>query len=203
MFNPPKVGQLKSNTPGVTMVRIRTSPDLASDFVSKPVGTRVAVTDQTLGADASGFYWYRVSFDTTKDGWVRDDVIDVSAASPSPSPTPAPTPTPTQNPLDARTRLFFETNTRSVRVFEEGASIFMNIYNKKTNSTELNHVFATKLPNSGGRENYLSTKDGRAYQASMIRRGTTQLKITNSTTGIDIEPIESGIKAWGTDYQQP
>ncbi|PSB15733.1 hypothetical protein C7B65_23635 [Phormidesmis priestleyi ULC007] len=86
-------------------------------------------------------------------------------------------------------------------MFEEGASVFMNIYNKRTASTELNHVFATKLSNSGGWENYLSTKDGRAYQASMIRRGATQLKITNSATGMEIEPIESGFKAWGSEYQ--
>lgn len=200
MSNPTRVGQLKSNAPGVTTVRIRNSPDLTSAFVSKPVGTRVTITDQTLGADASGFFWYRVTFDGTKDGWVRDDVIDVSAT-PSPSPSPKPTPTPTPNALDARTRLFFETNTRQVRVFEEGASIFMNIYNKKTAANELTHVFATKLPSSRGWENYLSTKDGRAYQASMIHRGATQLKITNSATGLDVEPIESGFKAWGTEYQ--
>lgn len=204
MFNPAKVGQLKSNAPDVDTVRIRTSPDLTSDFVSKPVGTRVMVTDQTLGADPAGFYWYRVTFDGTEDGWVRDDVIDVSTnPTPSPSPTPTPTPSPTPNPIDARTRLFFETDTRQVRVFEEGVSVFMNIYNKKTASTELNHVFATKLSggDSRGWENYLSTKDGRAYQASMIRRGATQLKITNSSTGLDVEPIESGFKAWGTEYQ--
>ena len=196
MFNPAKVGQLKSNAPDVDTVRIRTSPDLTSDFVSKPVGTRVMVTDQTLGADPAGFYWYRVTFDGTKDGWVRDDVIDISTS-------PTPTPTPTPNPIDAHTRLFFETDTRQVRVFEEGVSVFMNIYNKKTASTELNHVFATKLSggDSRGWENYLSTKDGRAYQASMIQRGTTQLKITNSSTGLDVEPIESGFKAWGTEYQ--
>lgn len=196
MFNPAKVGQLKSNAPDVDTVRIRTSPDLTSDFVSKPVGTRVMVTDQTLGADPAGFYWYRVTFDGTEDGWVRDDVIDISTS-------PTPTPTPTPNPIDAHTRLFFETDTRQVRVFEEGVSVFMNIYNKKTASTELNHVFATKLSggDSRGWENYLSTKDGRAYQASMIQRGTTQLKITNSSTGLDVEPIESGFKAWGTEYQ--
>ena len=181
------------------MVKIRNNPDLTSAYVSKPVGTRVTVTDQT-GRDASGFVWHRVTFDVTKNGWVREDVIDIST-SPTPSPTPTPTPSPTPNPIDARTRLFFETNTRSVRVFDEGASVFMNIYNKRTASTELNHVFATRLPNSGGWENYLSTKDGRAYQASMIRRGTTQLKITNSATGMDVEPIESGFKAWGTEYQ--
>lgn len=182
------------------MVNIRNSPDLNSPSpVSKPVGTRVTVTDKT-GKDTSGFAWYRVTFDGTKDGWVRDDVIDLSAT-PSPSPSPKPTPTPTPDDLAVRTRLFFETNTRSVRVFEEGTSVFMNIYNKNTASTELNHVFATKLPSSRGWENYLSTKDGRAYQASMIRRGATQLKITNSATGLDVEPIESGFKSWGTEYQ--
>ncbi len=111
---------LKSNAPSVTMVRIRNSPDLTSAYVSKPVGTRVTITDKTQGADASGFYWYRVTFDGTKDGWVRDDVIDVST-----SPTPSPSPTPTPNPIDARTRLFFETNTRQIRVFHDGASVFI------------------------------------------------------------------------------
>lgn len=190
-----RVGILKSNVPGGTsLVRIRTNPSLTASYVSKPIGTRVTVLIQT-GADTSGHTWYQVQYDGTKSGWVRDDVITILPDTPTPTPTP--------NPLIDDTRLYFETDNRVVRVFNAGSSVLMNVFNKTTQKTEVNRVAATKLPiNAAAQESYIATQAGRTYQASFVRRGATQLRITDSATGQDVAAIESGFAARGTDYQR-
>lgn len=192
-----RVGVLKSNVPGGTgLVRIRTNPSLSASYVSKPIGTRVTVLVQT-GADTDGHTWYQVQYDGTKAGWVRDDVITILPD------TPTPTPTPTPDPSIDDTRLYFETDTRVVRVFDAGSAVLMNVYNKMTKQTEVNRVPATKLPiNASSQESFIATQSGRTYQASFVRRGSTQLRITDSATGQDVVAIESGFGARGTDYQR-
>ncbi len=188
-----RIGVLKSNVPGSTsLVKIRTNPTLTDSYVSKPIGTRVTILVQT-GADLDGHTWYQVQYDGDQSGWVRDDVITILPD----------TPTPTPNPTIADTLLYFETDLRQVRVFDSGSAILMNVYNKMTQKTEVNRVAATKLPiDASLQESYLATQDGRTYQASFVRRGSTQLRITDSATGRDIEAIESGFGARGTEYQQ-
>ncbi|MFK0730664.1 MAG: SH3 domain-containing protein [Gloeotrichia echinulata GP01] len=192
-------GELKSNvTDGKGPANIRSTPSTKAEtnIVSKqPLGTRVKILDKT---SAEGRTWYKVSYGKQqKDvGWVREDVIKLL-----PNQTPS---KPSQNPDNEDTRLYFETDKRLVRVYEESAKIYMNVYNKKTNQTELSGVSATKLTKDlkTAWEGYLATKDGRTYQAFFINRGATQLIITSSDTAKNIEPTETGFGAKGIEYQQ-
>jgi hypothetical protein len=192
MPNTNKQGVLKSNdsSNSTVPVRIRSTPSTENQSnikLTKPPGTKVTILEQK---SSEGRTWYKVSYGTqaTDVGWVREDVIQIL---------------PDQNPTDENTRLYFETDKKLVRVYQEGASVYMNVYNKLANKTDISHVPATKLPkDSKGWEGYLATKDGRTYQASFIRRGTTQLKITSSNNGENLEPTEIGFASKGIEYQQ-
>jgi len=193
------LGQLKSNVRDVDVpIKIHREPSLSSDFVSRPSKTQVTILDlNPTSVDAEGFVWYPVQYDGTQTGFVRDDVIEILPGS-----VPPPVPPPDVDPSPEQTRVYFETAHRQVRVYEDRSSIFMNVYNKQANVTEVNHVAAAKLPaNLPFEESYLTIQSGRSYQASFRRLGATHLRITESTTGQDIEPIESGFKAYGTEYQ--
>lgn len=185
-----KKGVLKSNDPNNPKlpVRIRSTPKVNNNVkLTKPAGTSVTILDQTQAGD--GFIWYKVSYGVQPDdvGWVRGDVVKLL---------------PDQNPSDQDTRLFFETDKRLVRIYEEGTVVYMNVHNKVTEVTEVKRVSATKLPkDQKGWESYLASKDGRTYHAMFIRRGTTQLKITSSNDARNLEPIEIGFKADGTEYK--
>lgn len=191
-------GELKSNVSGgkgPVNIRSTASTKVDTNIVSKqPLGTRVKILEKT---SAEGRTWYKVSYGKQpKDvGWVREDVIKLLPANGSkPNPTPD----------NDDTRLYFETDKRQVRVYEQSDKIYMNVYNKQTKKTEISGVPATKLTKDvkGVWEGYLATKDGRTYQAFFINRGATQLIITRSDNGENIEPAESGFAAKGTEYQQ-
>jgi hypothetical protein len=100
--------------------------------------------------------------------------------------------------------VYFETNSRQVRVYEDGIALYMNVYNKQTSKTELNRAPTTKLVPSQPTlwETYLATQAGRTYQAKFERRGKTELQITNSNTGQTLEPAESGFNSSGFEYQR-
>ncbi|WP_017653125.1 SH3 domain-containing protein [Fortiea contorta] len=181
-------GELKNNKGGTGEINIRSNPSLTASAVQKPVGTRVKILEKKQPGD--GFTWYKVSYDNTKSGWVRDDVIKVLP------------PQTSQKPDADDTRLYFETDKRQVRVYQTGTTLYMNVYNKQTNKTDISGVSATKLPkDTKGWEGYLAIKDGRTYRALFIRRGETQLQITNSSDAKDIEPKETGFAAKGVEYQ--
>lgn len=178
-------GELINNKGGTGPVNIRSSPSLTASAVTKPVGTKVKILEKKQPGD--GHTWYKVSYDSTKVGWVRGDVIKIL---------------PAQNPPTDDTRLYFETDKRQVRVYQSGANLYMNVYNKQTQKTEISAVPTTKLPKDNkGWEKYIATKDGRTYQASFLRRSATQLQIINSSNAQEIEPSESGFAAKGTEYQ--
>jgi uncharacterized protein YgiM (DUF1202 family) len=185
-------GELKSNVAGGKSVNIRANPSVTATAVEKPLGTRVKILEKKQPGDAHT--WYKVSYDNTHEGWVRDDVIKL---------LPPQTPQTSQTPDADDTRLYFETDKRQVRVYESNSNLYINVYNKQTQKTEISGVSATKLPiDQRGWEGYLGTKDGRTYQALFIRRGATQLLITNSSTAKDLEPKETGFAAKGIEYQQ-
>ncbi len=192
MPNTNKQGVLKSNdsSNSTVPVRIRSTPSTENQSnikLTKPPGTKVTILEQK---SSEGRTWYKVSYGTqaTDVGWVREDVIQIL---------------PDQNPTDENTRLYFETDKKLVRVYQEGSSVYMNVYNKLADKTDISRVPATKLPkDSKGWEGYLATKDGRTYQASFIRRGATQLKITSSNNGENLEPTEIGFGSKGIEYQQ-
>ncbi len=187
-------GELKTNiTGGKGPTNIRSTPstkDGTNIISTQPLGTRVKILDKT---SAEGRTWYKVNYGTQQKnvGWVREDVITLL---PNQNPTPN----------NEETRLYFETDKRLVRVYEESSKIYMNVYNKQTQKTEISGVVATKLSKDlkTSWEGYLATQDGRTYQAFFINRGATQLIITSSDTGENIEPIETGFASKGTEYQQ-
>jgi hypothetical protein len=180
-------GRLKSNVAGGTNpIKIRTKPSLSADFVSKAIGTEVRLLGET-SIDSDGYTWHHVQFDSTKTGWVREDVIEILPDVPTPPPDTS--------------RLFFETDQRKVRVFEDGSAVLMNVYNKLADKTEVNRGAAAKLPPDAFSETYVSTQGGRSYHASFVRRGETQLRIVDSATGTDVAAIEKGFGARGTEYQ--
>ncbi|MBW4646602.1 MAG: SH3 domain-containing protein [Goleter apudmare HA4340-LM2] len=181
-------GELKHNKGGTGPVNIRSNPSLTASAVTKPVGTRVKILEKKQPGD--GHTWYKVSYDSTKVGWVRDDVIKL---------LPPQNP---QNPPADDTRLYFETDKRQVRVYQKGTNLYMNVYNKQTEKTEISAVSATKLPKDNRAwEGYLAIKDGRTYRALFIRRGETQLQIISSSDAKEIEPKETGFAAKGVEYQ--
>ncbi len=181
-------GELKNNKGGTSPVNIRSTPSITASAVQKPLGTCVKILDKKQPGD--GFTWYQVSYDSTKIGWVRDDVIKL---------LPPQTP---QTPAAEDTRLYFETDKRQVKVYESNSKLYINVYNKQANKTEILGVSATRLPKDlKGWEGYLAIKDGRTYRALFVRRGETQLQITNSSDAKEIEPRETGFAAKGTEYQ--
>jgi hypothetical protein len=192
-------GRLTSNTGGVGPVRIRSNPSLSSEvIIHKPIGTPVTVLESTTEPDPDGFVWHQVRFDLSHIGWVRDDVITIFPSLVLPEQNSPPD----ANPSLDDTLLFFETNSRQVRVFNEGAGIFMNVFNKITKVTEVSRGAATKLPaDVSFMETYLTIRADRSYLAEFRRLGETQLRITQSATGQDIQLIESGFGARGTVYQ--
>ncbi|AFY36323.1 SH3 domain-containing protein [Calothrix sp. PCC 7507] len=182
-------GELKSNVSGGKgPVKIRSTASVTATAVEKPLGTRVKILEKKQPGD--DHTWYKISYDSTKIGWVRDDVIKL---------LPPQTP---QTPAADDTRLYFETDKRQVRVYESNSNLYINVYNKKTEKTEISGVSATKLPKDlKGWEGYLAIKDGRTYRALFVRRAETQLQITNSSDAKEIEPRETGFAAKGTEYQ--
>lgn len=182
-------GELKSNVSGGKgPVKIRANPSVTATAVEKALGTRVKIIEKKQPGD--DHTWYKVSYDSAQVGWVRDDVIKLLP------------PQTTEKPDADDTRLYFETDKRQVRVYQTGPNLYINVYNKKTEKTEISGVSVTKLPKDiRGWESYLGTKDGRTYQALFIRRGATQLLITSSNEAKELEPKETGFAAKGTEYQ--
>lgn len=193
-----RAGRLKSNTGGAGNVRIRSDHSLNSAIIiEKQSGTPVSVLESTTEPDSDGFVWHHVRYDISHFGWVRDDVITIFPNLVFPD-----TPPPAVNPSLADTLLHFETNLHEVRVFNEGSGILMNVFNKTTKVTEVSHGAATKLPaDASFMETYLTIQADRSYLAEFRRLGETQLRTTESRTGQDIQPIESGFGARGTVYQ--
>jgi hypothetical protein len=193
-----RAGRLSSNTGGPGPVRIRSNPSLSSAvIIDKQIGTPVTVLESTTEPDPDKFIWHHVRYDISHFGWVRDDVITIFPNLVFPDTPPAEV-----NPSLTDTLLYFETNLHEVRVFNEGSRISMNVFNRMTKVTEVSHGAATKLPaDASFMETYLTIQSDRSYLAEFRRLGETQLRTTESRTGQDIQPIESGFGARGTVYQ--
>lgn len=196
-------GTLRTNTSSRTTVNIRFKPDGDEIKTERPSGTKVSVTAESA-PDSRGHSWYKISYgDTANDvGWVRDDVITLeplSSASPETS----------ASPLEANTRLYFETGERIIRVFEEDGQLRLNVYNKVSNKTHLNKVSAIRLPDvvsmpSGADiswHSYVSRQDEKVYIVRFVPLRQTELIISHALNG-EVFVRTLGFSSRGTAYTQ-
>jgi Bacterial SH3 domain len=192
-----QIGVLKTNNPNNPnlQINIRSGPSITSGIkLTKPPGTRVRILEKTQPS-GDRYAWYRIRYgDGTNDiGWVREDVINVL---------------PNPNPSDSDTRLFFETQSRQVRVYGREQP-YMNVYVKATDSTELLRATAIRVPKGGDYErwiSYIAVKDKNVYQVRFIpltpsQPGEAELIIGDSNNG-RVSLQEKGFGIEGYEYNR-
>lgn len=192
-----QIGVLKINNPNNQnlQINIRSAPSLTATIkLTKPDGTRVTILEKNQPSGDS-YAWYRIRYGNANNdnGWVREDVINI---------LPQPNPSPTD------TRLFFETQSRQVRVYgAEQPSI--NIYVKATDSTDLLRATAVRIPKADDETpwiSYIALKDKTVYQVRFIpltqtQTGQAELIIGDSNNG-RISLQEKGFGIQGYEYNR-
>ncbi|MGF1677415.1 MAG: hypothetical protein ACFCUV_27555, partial [Rivularia sp. (in: cyanobacteria)] len=151
-------------------------------------GDKVKILDQRKPAGDTRS-WYKVKFGSQPDdiGWVREDVIELTYTNPSP----------------ASTQLLFATNSRTVRIYAEQGQIYMNVYDNRSEKTELYAVEAARLPQVDAQskwKSYVAIKDNSAYYVRFIPFGEVDFIINNASNG-NIILREKGFRASGSEYQ--
>ena len=82
--------------------------------------------------------------------------------------------------------VFFQTDSYAIRVFRQNNQLFMNAYNKRTNSTEQNGAFASVDTSVGGQAAYVSfgnnfirdnQRQSVGYRATINTEGDAELRI--------------------------
>ncbi|MBD2355254.1 SH3 domain-containing protein [Tolypothrix sp. FACHB-123] len=192
-----QIGILKTNNPNNQnlQINIRSGPSLNSNVkLTKPAGTRVSILEKNQPS-GDRYSWYRIRYgDGTNDiGWVREDVINI---------------VPNPNPSESDTRLFFETQSRQVRIYG-GEQSYMNVYVKATDSTDLLRATAVRIPKSDNYQpwiSYIALKDKNVYQVRFIpltqtQSGEAELIIGDSNNG-RISWQEKGFSIQGYEYNR-
>lgn len=183
-------GILKTNSNTISTVNIRSGPSLNNRVIHEgKKGDKVKILDQTKPAGDTRS-WYKVKFGSQPDdiGWVREDVIEVTYTNPSP----------------ASTQLLFATNSRTVRIYAEEGQIYMNVYDNRSEKTELYAVEAARLPQVDAQskwKSYVAIKDNSAYYVRFIPFGEVDFIINNANNG-NIILREKGFRASGSEYQK-
>lgn len=102
------------------------------------------------------------------------------------------------------TVLFFETDSAAVRVFRNGADLFMNLYNKATDVVELNGAPAEVVSGNQGQMVYLATGEADRFARINIQ-GDTELEIVAPDGAVILKEPGSnavvGVPAGNTDFQ--
>lgn len=195
-------GTLKPNAPGINTVNVRHTENGALK-TSLPIGTQVSVIQKSASPDANGFKWFKISFGSGNDGWVRSDLIDI----PNPPAIPTPNPPP-QVPTDKNTMLFFETDPTTIRVFQGSNRLYMNIFDKASNTAQ--QVGAIRLSESKDAngllwQSYVAEYDQKSFAARFIPlsdpSSKAELVVSNAINGSLISR-ESGYKIDGTAYRE-
>ena len=138
------------------------------------------------------YTWYEVKFDSGADdiGWVREDVVDVTLTNP--------------NPSDESTRLYFVTQSKTVRVYEDKGQVYMNVYDNRSKVTDPNGAPIAKIPQLD-RDNqsisYVALKDRSAYYIQFVPFGEINFIISDRNNA-NILLNENGFRASGTEYQR-
>lgn len=192
-----RYGILTSNTANPsTPVNVRYQPN-GELKITLPTGTRVRILIEPAAPESSGYKWFQIQYGPAigDAGWVREDVILLEP--PPPQPTPPPN--------EVNTYLYFETNSRLVRVFLERGQLWMNVYHKASNTTEVNAVPAARIPTLDGHRSpwrsYLAQGGTTLFVARCLPRAETQLIRANAIDGSNLGE-ESGFAATGSAYRE-
>jgi hypothetical protein len=186
----PGDGVLKSNSSSTTIVNIRSGPSTNNSVKRQgKSGDPVKVLEKTKPANDTRS-WYKVKYGNGSDdiGWVREDVIQLVE----------------KNPSDASTLLYFATDTKTVRVYTEQGQIFMNVYDNRSELTELNSAPAARVPRLEATikwNSFIAIKDRFAYSARFIPFGETELIISGRNDGV-VTLRQNGFRSSGTEYQR-
>ena len=173
-------------------VNIRSGPSLNDSIIRQG---KNGDTVQILGrSKPSGdrFTWYRIKFGSGQNdiGWVREDLIEVNLNNP--------------NPPDASTRVFFVTESKTVRVYEEDGQVYMNVYDNQSEVTNPNGVAVAKIPQLDRDDrsiSYIALQDRSAYYVRFIPFGEVDFIISDRNNA-NIRLQEKGFRASGTEYQR-
>lgn len=182
------------------MIRIRYEPNGATVKAKLVAGSKVNVIAESA-PDSNEYTWHQVHYGEGENdiGWVRDDVITLD-----PPTTPEP---PAEK--DKHVHLYFETDARTIRVFEQDKQLRMNVYHNSTRKMELSGVDAIYLPRAVSApdgadvawRSYLTQGHGKVYIARFLPSEQVELIISYATDG-EILSKERGFKQDGSAYKQ-
>jgi uncharacterized protein YgiM (DUF1202 family) len=103
------------------------------------------------------------------------------------------------------TMLYFETESRVVRIFRQGSELFMNLYNKATDVVEVNGVPAELVPSSRDQVVYKNSLGEAERFARINALGETELEIIAADGTVVLqEPgfnAVVGVPDGATDFQ--
>lgn len=184
-------GVLKTNSSTATLVNIRSGPSLSNSVIRQGRrGDTVQILGQSKPSGES-FTWYRVKFGSGQNdiGWVREDVIEVNLNT---------------NPPDASTRLYFVTESKTVRIYEDNGQVYMNVYDNQSRVTDPNGVSVAKIPQiyiNDASISYIALQDRFAYYVRFVPFSEVDFIISDRNNG-NIRLQEQGFRASGTEYQR-
>ncbi|MEO1403184.1 MAG: SH3 domain-containing protein [Cyanobacteria bacterium J06635_1] len=192
-----RLGSLKVNGNDTTIpIKIRWQPNGEQVKTTRPHHTQVTVLGEKP-VDVQGYTWYKISYGSGPNdtGWVRNDVITLQP--------------PTAPSEPDNTQLYFETDSRKVRVFIENNLLLMNVYNKSTQKNEATKITALRLPvvmstqgeTTSAWRTYIAHQDGLVYMVRYEPRARTELIRSGAVDGIVIDR-ESGFGGQGFAYER-
>ena len=189
-------GQISVTGTGVlrtkSSVNIRSGPSLNDSVIRQGKnGDSVQVLGQSKPS-GDRFTWYRIKFGSGQNdlGWVREDLIEVSLNNP--------------NPPDVSTRLFFVTDSKTVRIYEDDGQVYMNVYDNRSEVTDPNGAPVAKIPQLDRDDrsiSYVALQGRSAYYIRFIPFGEVDF-ILSDRNNANIRLQEKGFRASGTEYQR-
>ncbi|HEY9763795.1 MAG TPA: SH3 domain-containing protein [Trichocoleus sp.] len=106
---------------------------------------------------------------------------------------------------NVETVLYFETDSMAVRVYRRGSNLFMNLYNRRTDVTEVSNAPTELVPNTQGQTVYTNRVGAVERFARINVLGESELEIVDpSRTVVLKEPGSDalvGVPSGTTDFQ--
>ncbi len=184
-------GVLTTNSPTENLVNIRFGPSLNDSIITQGrEGDKVEIFAKSQPAGDT-YTWYQVKFGrgSSDIGWVREDVIRLDLDT---------------NPPDESTRLYFVTESKTVRIYEDNRRVYMNVYDNRSQVTDPNRVAVAKIPqiyHDDESISYIALQDQLAYYVRFIPFGEIDFIISDRNNG-NVRLQEQGFRANGTEYRR-
>lgn len=189
-------GQIALTGTGVlrtrSSVNIRSGPSLNDSVIhqGKDGDTVEIFSRSKLPGDT--YTWYQVKFGSGQNdiGWVREDLIEVNLSNP--------------NPPDASTRLFFVTESKTVRIYEDNEQVYMNVYDNQSQITDPNRISIAKIPQIYRDDesiSYIALQDRFSYYVRFIPFGEVDFIISDRNNA-NVRLQEKGFRANGSEYRR-